>query len=232
MLAGCRRHASASVASSSKLAGTGVSTNTNDASWSNPGRVTANDGSFASCGMSKGTEVGDALDADNFAFAIPAGATIDGIEVIIDRRESATNDNVVDHTVRLFKEGTLAGSNKADTSTEWPTTAAERTYGSPTDLWGTTWTVDNINHADHGVRLNAQAVSGSSPQADVDHITMVVYYTEAAAGDQPTSKRFGGVPFFGDRGPLTPGIQRWTRRFSGLFGPSQFGARRVSAWLS
>ena len=56
--------------------------------------------------------------------------TIDGIEVKI---EANKDNRVIDSIIRLTLDGTLSGSNKADTSA-----GGIHTYGSSTDVWGTT----------------------------------------------------------------------------------------------
>ncbi|MFL5731077.1 MAG: T9SS type A sorting domain-containing protein, partial [Cytophagaceae bacterium] len=54
------------------------------------------------------------------------------------------------------------------------------TYGSSSDLWGTTWTISDINDANFGVYLIARnTATANAPQVGVDHIRVTVYYTSA-----------------------------------------------------
>lgn len=89
------------------------------------------------------------MQATNYGFNIPAGATINGITVQINREGSANTLGlgVRDSVVKLVKGGTVVGTNKAVTGTTWGTTFSTVTYGGTNDLWGTTWTPSDINSA-------------------------------------------------------------------------------------
>ncbi len=61
------------------------------------------------------------------------------------------------------------------------------TYGSASDLWGTTWTPAEINNTNFGVSLSVLNQSGfSSRTASVDYIQITVTYTAPAA--EPTTQ--------------------------------------------
>lgn len=113
------------------------------------------------------------LKVSTFGFSIPTGATIDGIVVEVYRAGSST----VDNSVKIVKGGSVTGTDKA-TGTAWSTSPA--TYGSSTDLWGTTWTAAEINASGFGVAVSAAESAG---QANLNHIRITVYYTEAASGN-------------------------------------------------
>lgn len=119
---------------------------------------------------------------DDFDFAIPVGATIDGIVVQVERRAQSA-DKIKDYAVRLIKNGTIVGSNKADTSTFWVSSSPDTivSYGGASDLWGTTWTRSDINDNDFGVAFSVKkdTTQGSNTDAYVDHISITVHYTEA-----------------------------------------------------
>src|SRR3990172_10508630 len=68
----------------------------------------------------------------NGQFTIPAGATIDGVVVEIDRRCFAGAAR--DYRVQLADFGTLIGSNKA-TATASPGTLTVVSYGGSTGKW-------------------------------------------------------------------------------------------------
>lgn len=142
--------------------------------WETPGNVFGSDNAYAQASAPSVTALTYYLKATGFGFTVPSGATINGIVVEIERRASGT---VKDASVRLYKGGALAGADRGDLETAWPTSDASRTYGGATDLWGTTWTPADVNSSTFGVGLQAQM----SPlaQALVDHIRVTVYYTEA-----------------------------------------------------
>lgn len=161
------------------LAGTGANNaDAGDFSWSSPGNITADDGSYAAVSDADAGATTQYLHATNFGFAIPAGATIDGIQVRIARLRNGT-PNVVDHTVQLIKGGWRSGTNNADTGTVWPTTETNKDYGGASNLWGNTLSPSDLNASNFGIALRA-TTSGSSKsqvQAGVDAIWIDVYYT-------------------------------------------------------
>lgn len=160
----------------------------NDA-WTNPGNITADDGSDAQANDVDNGQTTQYLEATTFGFAIPAGATIDGIIVRI--QKDATDNNTWDHTVQLLIAGTRTGDNNADTGTYWPVYSPTNIdHGGAADLWGLTPDADDINHADFGVTVRASA-NNKNEYPQVDAIWMNIYYTEAAS-----SSAAGGVIWF------------------------------------
>lgn len=124
------------------------------------------------------------LKVSGFGFTIPAGATIDGILVEIERKKVGSVTGVKDVSVKIIKsDGTLGTTNKADTATEWPTSDAYKSYGGATDLWGETWDDTKINNANFGVYfIGVQQRSGKNHSYPyVDHIRITVYYTEGGS---------------------------------------------------
>ncbi|KKL63433.1 hypothetical protein LCGC14_2175150, partial [marine sediment metagenome] len=122
----------------------------------------------------------------DFNFAIPAGATIDGIVVEIDRYSPQTGqDSIRDDSIRLRNATGQVGAEKA-TATWWGTVDndAYDSYGGASDLWGkpTGWTVLEINDASFGVDL-AVKNDGVSNIAYIDEVRITVYYTEALTQD-------------------------------------------------
>lgn len=114
------------------------------------------------------------LQLSNFGFAVPTGATVTGILVQVDRRQSAGSGVIKDDEVTL---GALT-SNKADLATAWPGSLTSALYGNSGDLWGATWTVAAINSASFTAILSVQETSlMSAATALVDAIQVTVYYT-------------------------------------------------------
>lgn len=144
--------------------------------WTNPGNIIANDVAFAEAALAS-NETSDYLRATDYDFAIPGTATITGIVVEIDRRSNSNTggNSVRDVSVEMIKAGAIVGSNYA-IAADWPNAFGVQTYGSPTDLWGTTWTPAQINANNFGVNLSVRA-EGSSRDARVNYIRITVYYT-------------------------------------------------------
>jgi hypothetical protein len=155
----------------------GTSASPGTTAWTNPGNVTASDNSRATCALTSG-QTTRRLWCTDFDFSIPSGATIDGIEVSVERSYTGSISGDSDHTIQLTKDAvTLVGSNKAAAGT-WPlTTDGIATYGGAADLWGTTWNDTEINATTFGVVVRAQA--GASTTFRVDHVTITVTYTES-----------------------------------------------------
>jgi len=145
--------------------------------WSNPGYITADDFDYASANLG-GNGNSRSLRGRDYGFTIPAGATINGIQVSIMRSSSSNSfgNSIDDRNLRLVKNGTVLGNNYASNN-DWPTSMAVANYGGPSDLWGTTWTPAEINNINFGVALSVENESGSGRTAFVDYIQITVYYT-------------------------------------------------------
>lgn len=120
------------------------------------------------------------LTVSDFGFAIPAGATINGIVLEVEKKRTAggTSGIVEDNGLQIMKGGVLVGPNKSQYGIDWPLTDTYVTYGTSTDLWGTTWTPAEINASDFGVSLaSISYVCGATITTSIDHVRMTVYYT-------------------------------------------------------
>lgn len=119
------------------------------------------------------------LKVTGFGFAISGAATIQGIVVGVDRRESGTTLRVFDHSIRLVKGGTISGDDKS-AGAAWPSSDTDEyaIYGNSTDLWGLNWTPADINSPDFGVAISAvKDDSAYNRNAFVDHIRMTIHYS-------------------------------------------------------
>lgn len=175
-------------ASTSVIGGmSGIITSTSGSGmpWSNPGRVYANDGSNARVndfdGNSGNPMESDVLEITGFDFSsIPSSATIDGIELNIERyrQSGSSRSEISDLEVYLLKGGISTAENKASSS-NWPTSAGVASYGGSTDdLWGETWSVTDIQNSNFGVRLQIGATGGTwKTDTYIDYVELIVYYT-------------------------------------------------------
>jgi hypothetical protein len=122
------------------------------------------------------------LQAKDFGFNIPTGASICGIEVHVVK--SAANvllnlATVTDYNVRIIKNNSLTGPNMADAA-EWSSTDTYITYGGVNDLWGTTWSPTDINSNNFGFSIAGEIVTTAAlfPSARIDHISITVHYLD------------------------------------------------------
>lgn len=162
-----------------------------DVAWSNPTAILTDNGSRATSALAVGQST-QHLDSSSHGIAIPAGATIDGIVVRIQKQTGVASSTVKDVTVQLLKAGVATGDNKADTSTDWPNGDVDVDHGGAADLWGTTWTESDIEDSGFGVRVRAVNNHGSSSRTPkVDIVSIDVYYTEAGGAASPQHSLLG-----------------------------------------
>ncbi len=148
--------------------------------WTNPGNAAASDDSWATAVIGAAVTPSEYLKVTNFGFAIPSGATIDGITVTIER--SATQANRVnDSAVRIVKGGTIGSTDKGS-ATNWPTSDGSANYGGAADLWGETWAYTDINNSGFGAAISASSTGSGTRTARIDLITITVTYTEGGGG--------------------------------------------------
>jgi len=120
--------------------------------------------------------LGNPVYCSNFSMGVPAGSTITGIKVEISVTNEATAEGVWDNVLQLSKvAGTGVGDNQASTTPYSTSGYATRTYGGDGQLWGTTWSLAEVNATGFGVVY--QPIS-NSPNEDMglDFIRITVYY--------------------------------------------------------
>jgi hypothetical protein len=126
------------------------------------------------------------LKVTNFGFNIPTNSTINGIKVEVKKAYLASP--AIDNAVRIVKQGVIGATDKKDVS-QWLNSFTYTTYGSISDLWGETWTPNDINSSNFGFAISADNVS-SPGSALIDYIRITVYYTPS--GDSGGGEQTGG----------------------------------------
>lgn len=145
--------------------------------WSNPTRAISSNNSYATASVDGTTT--RFLRCTGYSFAIPAGATINGITVSVERKSNRiTNGGSRDAAMRVVKAG-LIGSTDRSTATIYTTADVTEAHGGATDLWGETWTAADINAASFGAAFAATKASaaGSAHTVSVDHVRITVDYS-------------------------------------------------------
>ena len=166
--------------------------------WNNVNNIfQINDGQYSQVSLSNG-QISRYLRAGNFGFAVPANSVINGIEVRIHRMGNISSGGIIDNVVTLVKGTAIVGANKANTGTIWNTSFETITYGGPTDLWGTTWTADEINSV-LATQISVRSTANSRV-AYVDNIRITVYFTPP-----PVLSSFSNspAPCYGQSVPVT-----------------------------
>jgi hypothetical protein len=146
--------------------------------WASTGNAYRTDNAYAQVSVDGTTS--EYLYCRNFGFALPAGATIQGIVIDVERKSNSTsNGGSRDASVRLVNAGGAVVGNDNATTTLYTTSDLVEAHGSSGNLWGVSWTVADINDADFGVVLAVTKPSsvGAAHSITVDHIRITVYYS-------------------------------------------------------
>lgn len=163
-----------------RFCGTGSSYGSNP--WADPGNITDSDDQYANgTGKTPGT-----LRATNFGFTssdIPAGATIVGIEVGVERYRGVGGAGYTDSVVQLCIDsaGTSAdriGSNQS-TGATWQTTESETVFGGASNLFGASPTRAQVLASSFGFDHTCSSSTGGDVY--VDAIRMRVTYSTGTA---------------------------------------------------
>ena len=146
--------------------------------WSNPDRAQTSNDSDATATVND-NQTTDALVCLQYGFSIPAGATILGIIVRVERRATAGGSPKRDALMRILKGGVAEPADRS-TATSYTTGDVVEDHGGATDLWGTAWTDADINDANFGAAFAAQKAGGAGGAAtvSVDHMQIEVHYTQ------------------------------------------------------
>lgn len=156
-------------------------------SWGTAANAQTDDGAYATYGTNSPQPWNGYtlyLTAKELTDEVPAGATIDGIEIVLGCGEvSAGVGDWKDSAVYIIKGGTIQTTqNKASASvyTAYPTESV-LSHGGAADLWGQTWTAADINAAGFGVAISCvqSGADETGASVQVDYIQVSVTYTEA-----------------------------------------------------
>jgi hypothetical protein len=197
--------ANAQFSATSTVAGTiSTSATSGGTNWSNTLNIQSANGAYATSLITGSNKPTYNLDAKNWGFQntdntlpnyVPSGSTINGIEVSVIMRKSGTG-TLKDSKVMLLKAGAETGITRARASANWPSVATTVTYGTSTDLWGATLAGTDILNTGFGVRIVARNQGGRDVQAEIDHISIKVYfnltyYYSKSTGDISSTTTWG-----------------------------------------
>lgn len=143
--------------------------------WSSPNQIASGNNTAASSTPAAQSHY---LKATSFGFALPPAATIVGIELRVTHSTGHAPAGQ-DASVKLVKAGGITGNDRS-AGVIWPSDPTVATFGSPTDLWGTTWTPSDINASNFGAVISANIFQSSVIAVNLMNIT--VYYTTQGGG--------------------------------------------------
>jgi hypothetical protein len=156
--------------------------NASNPAWSNAGSINGDDNVYASVALGQSeSSYSQWVYGHYYFFNVPSNATITGIEVQIGRY-AVTSDTIQDVEVRLLNQSSeFVVANKADTAAFWPNSEGTAIYGGDGDLWGAAWTPAIINDDLFGAGLVCRNSGADIQTANVDYISITVYYTTEVA---------------------------------------------------
>ncbi len=129
--------------------------------WGFPTTIVSSNDIYATAAPGgSGAVYSNYLVAQHFNFTIPTGSTIVGIIAKIERKTNTQYGGYPkDYIVSIMKsDGTVGATNKAS-ATQYTTSDVVASYGANNDLWGETWTAEDINDDDFGFALSAQGTT-------------------------------------------------------------------------
>ncbi len=138
--------------------------------WTDGGNAYLSDEQYAT-----EATVGQRQSYDGYGFSIPNGNQIDGIVVKIE-----ASDTVGDGYLDVGLSWNGGGSITATTTTGLLSSSdSVYTLGSPSDLWGRSWTVSDFEDENFGIRLIARPGTGT---VHVDAISVRIYHSATGGG--------------------------------------------------
>jgi len=145
--------------------------------WANTDNVRTSNDAWATAALDRDEQTETIL-ATNFGFGVPGGATILGILVQVEARTSGLASGAIrEYNLQMYRDGAAVGDNLA-TGGNW-SGSYDTVYdsGGSTNMWGTTWTVAQINNPGTGVIFSAKEQNTADETAQIDHIKATVYYS-------------------------------------------------------
>jgi hypothetical protein len=163
------------------------------AAWTNPNNILLNDGNFATATCATNSNPTDLLKGTTFGFAIPATATIQGIQVDIKGLQTHTGlgDTIPNSSVQLLKAGVLTGNIEYQTFPRGAPNAFV-TFGGSTDLWGAVWSAADLNGANFGAAFQG-FFSKAATSWSIDFMRITIFFSDASVGAPTTGVSGTGI---------------------------------------
>ncbi len=120
------------------------------------------------------SHVADSEVYSSFSLSVPAGATIEGIEVIVSGYRTGTPSVGAYFSVSL-NGGT--GWTAYESTSALTTVDAEYTLGGATDTWGGTWTADSFSNVNFSLQVLPGGPTLTGEAWKLDSVRVRVHYT-------------------------------------------------------
>ncbi|MCI4463701.1 MAG: hypothetical protein JHC30_05990 [Caldisericum sp.] len=150
-----------------------------DGNWQNLNNISADDNVYATCLIPSSASDFQII-AYNFGFSV--SGTINGISVKLKVYASVESSIYLDYVIFGFWNGTsfTPKGNSNSYVDYWHTTDNYIIIGSSSDLWGTTWTPDDINNPQFGISIYVNNDDSSDQTAYIDYVEVTITYTPPA----------------------------------------------------
>jgi gliding motility-associated-like protein len=155
--------------------------------WNNPGNALTDNNSYATM-TNAALLIGGTVRSSNFLVLrnlnlnIPVNAQICGVQVEV-RKFSSDNSGsnwTRDLDIRLLKNNLITGTNHANTGVNWTTSETASTYGTNSDLWGTTLNGMDVSTNGFGVAIAIESRAAGlllpTVISYIDAVRIRVYY--------------------------------------------------------
>ena len=141
--------------------------------WTNISNIQGDGGAYANCAM-PGSGYSDWIIGYQFVLNVPAGATITGLSVQVERGSSTGSAYNAQFQLLNLSSGDI-GNYRIDGS-NWTTLTEIKTYGGESSLWGAVLTPTMVNTPNFGIKMSVSC--GATPDtADLNYFKMKVHYT-------------------------------------------------------
>ena len=155
--------------------------------WNNPGNALVDNNNYATL-SNAALLIGGTVRSSNFLVLrnlnlnVPVNAQVCGVQVEI-RKFSSDNTGsnwTRDLDIRILKNNQITGTNHANTGVNWPTTETAFTYGTNSDLWGTTLNGMDVSSNGFGVAIACESRAAGlllpTVVSYIDAVRIRVYY--------------------------------------------------------
>lgn len=140
------------------IAGAGANYDTGGVGWTDAGRITADDASYAGTFATSSQET-DSLQGNTFGLSVPNDATITGVIVRVQLLKTVGSPTVA--SVNIGEDDSTLGTPKTP-ATVIQTSFTNHDYGGSGDQWGLTLTPTKVNASTFLARFSVQTSSGTN----------------------------------------------------------------------
>lgn len=153
----------------------GINNSVGTINWNNTFDIVSSNNVRATTDLMSNGDISYYLIATDFNFSLP-NSTINGIVVEIEKRDGGGSGNIKDNMVKIVKGGIITGNNNSSGG-NWSSVDTYSSYGSNSDLWGTTWTYTDINSSNFGIAISIKKNGAGTNDGEVDNVRITIYYT-------------------------------------------------------